>query len=122
MADAIVDIDSEEESNISQNSDNKLKETFKWKNYIKCVNDSKNIKCVHCYKKFSANTSGTNLKKHYKQFHEKVAKNEIKKYLIEKIELKEQKTLNERILDFIICGQHSFSIVKEKNLLSYYNH
>ncbi len=61
MADAILDIDSEEESNISQNSDNKLKETFKWKNYIKCVNDSKNIKCVHCYKKFSANTSGTNL-------------------------------------------------------------
>ncbi len=48
------------------------------------MNESKNIKCVHCYKKFSANTWGTNLK-NTKQFHEKVRKNEIKKYLIEKM-------------------------------------
>ncbi len=113
----LIDIESasSQECDKSNLSESKLKtrNCWKWDNF-EVIGDKTKIKCKFCDTQYSAKTSVNALKKHITR-HEKP-----KNVVLIEIFFKHQneKTFGDYLIEFIIKGQHPFSIVSKPSFIS----
>ncbi len=79
------------------------------------VNKSQKLKYKNCWKIYSAKTGHNALKSHQKQ-HEKLPENS--KILQFFDQEKSENDFDEKLIDFIVNGQHSFRIIEEQDFIN----
>jgi hypothetical protein len=107
-----IEIASDSESDISSQSSDKFK---KWDHFSKCESGKREkLICKYCKNEFSFKTSSSALKKHYNLKHKSASVLNLK---ITDLFTKSEKPLKidseAQLVNFIIAGQHAFSIVEE---------
>jgi len=97
----------------SSNNNKNTEKSFKWQNYEKCGDK---LKCKTCKKLLSLRSGTDSLKYHVKQHFKHENQIQINKYFYNTE--KSEKTFDECLMEFIVKGMHSFSIVGEKEFLN----
>jgi hypothetical protein len=97
----------------SSNNNKNTEKSFKWQNYEKCGDK---LKCKTCKMLLSLRSGTDSLKYHVKQHFKHENQIQINKYFYNTE--KSEKTFDECLMEFIVKGMHSFSIVGEKEFLN----
>jgi hypothetical protein len=108
----VIDLDQPNVSKSNENVSDKSK-CWKWNHFEKHKNER--IKCKKCDKTFSNRPSTDTLKYHQKT-HEKVKSNSSIINFLQTTDSK--KTFRDCLIDFIVDGQHPFSITEEPKFIS----